>query len=150
MKARSRYSDKKRFSIETPGKSMTQQALANESDINKIMAKAIRTGQPPPSVHERQAQFGDFTQITSFHQAQTALVHAQNEFNTLPAKIRSYFDNDPEKLIKFLDDPDNLEEAVQMGLVQPPPSEEEEPPPGDHEDLPPPHEEAPLPDTKAT
>ena len=35
----------------------------------------------------------------------------------LPAQIRSRFENDPAKLIDFLDNSENLDEAIKLGLV---------------------------------
>jgi phage internal scaffolding protein len=38
----------------------------------------------------------------------------------LPAQIRSRFDNDPAKLIDFLENEQNHDEAIKLGLVNPP------------------------------
>lgn len=120
MKIISRYSEKQKSRTVPKGQSLTQQSQANETDINIIMAKAIKTQQMPLPIHERVAQFGDFTQIDSYHTAQNKITHAMTEFLTLPAAMRAKFENDPSKLIQFLSDPDNLDEAVEMGLVEAP------------------------------
>lgn len=102
-----------------PGQSMTKQASANECCINQIMARFHKTGLLPQPMSERKASYGDFTQITDYHQAQSMVAEARQTFNDLPSNIRSYFKNDPELLIEFLDDPDNEAKAVKLGLTNP-------------------------------
>lgn len=126
---RTRYSPRKRVQFIPSGKSLTQQSLANESDINQIMAKALKTGQAPLPMHERVQQFGDFTKIESFHEAQTAVVHAREQFETLSAKIRARFHNNPEELIIFMEDPANAVEGVKIGLYEALPQKEPVSPP---------------------
>jgi len=48
------------------------------------------------------------------------IIAAQRAFEALPAKIRDRFANSPERFLAFLADPDNLDEAVKLGLVNKP------------------------------
>jgi len=64
--------------------------------------------------------YGDFTGIFDFQTAQNAVIHAKQQFMELPAKLRARFDNSPQKLLEFLDDPENRNEAEFLGLVQAP------------------------------
>jgi hypothetical protein len=38
----------------------------------------------------------------------------------LPAELRARFENDPAKLIEFIDNSENLDEAINLGLVNKP------------------------------
>lgn len=63
---------------------------------------------------------GDFTGISDFKTMADMVAATRDEFMTLPANIRERFYNDPEKLIGFLDDDKNRDEALRLGLIPAP------------------------------
>jgi len=93
----------------------TQQHFKDETDINNILRQFNITGLLPKKAIT--PQYGDFTGIRDYHGALNAVIAAEDEFMTLPATLRARFDNDPAALIQFLDNPDNLDEAIKLGLV---------------------------------
>lgn len=97
------------------GESLTQQQFKEECDINKILERALRTGVLPVVPG---AIYGDFTDVASYQDAHDALIRANEAFMSLPARIRDRFDNDPARLLEFLSDEANREEAVKLGLVE--------------------------------
>lgn len=102
------------------GTSKVQQQFASETNINEIMARQKTTGyigNPMPK-NPRKPIFGDFTQL-DFQRMMNTVTDVQNAFMTLPAKIRSRFQNSPEQIIRFANDPANRKEALKMGLVLP-------------------------------
>lgn len=101
-----------------PDEGMTQQQFADECDINKIVERFGLTGQLPENL--RMPVSGDFTGVTDFHSAMNIVRQAEEEFMRVPAKVRERFGNDPGALMAFLDDPGNRDEAVKLGLVNPP------------------------------
>ncbi len=104
------------------GPSRTKQEFTKEADINVIMARYVKTGQlPQEALEKRNAQYADFSEIGSFHELQTKVVEAQQSFEQLPHEIRTRFDNDPGKLMDFIADPDNRQEAQDLGIVNPDP-----------------------------
>lgn len=98
-------------------KSLTQQQFGDEVDINTIVKRFNLTGQLPTSFN--MPTYGDFTGISDYHSALNIVREADEQFLSLPAHIRARFDNDPGKLIEFLEEPDNRDEAVKLGLVTP-------------------------------
>lgn len=96
------------------GKSLTVQSFAEEADINVIMDRYGVTGQMP--LNPKTPMYGDFTEVTDYQTSMNAIVKAQRDFMELPAKLRSRFDNNPQKLLEFMEDEDNLDEAVKLGL----------------------------------
>ena len=46
---------------------------------------------------------------------------ADENFMRLDARVRSRFNNSPQKFLEFFADPENREEAVRLGLVLPSP-----------------------------
>ena len=99
------------------GKSRTKQGHLNETDINAIMRKARVTRQMPQAQHDSKAQFGDFSNVSSYQDAQNTIIQANQEFHKLPAELRRKFNNDPHELIEFLGNENNLDKAVELGLV---------------------------------
>lgn len=95
---------------------VTKQAPANEVDINKIIAQYDKTGLIT-HWNSKEPFYGDVSGITSYAEAVQVVQEAQELFMEYPAEIREKFDNDPAKLIAFLDNKDNKEEAIKLGLV---------------------------------
>lgn len=98
---------------------LTVQSFKDECDINKIVSRALQ-GSDITHVNARVAQYGDFTNVPDFQQAQQLVIRANGMFMSLPAEVRERFANDPALMIKFLQDPKNRDEAVKLGLVNPP------------------------------
>jgi len=87
----------------------------NDVDINTIMHKYRVTGLLESNASE--ANYGDFTNATDYHDMKSRIIDAEMDFSKLPAYIRTRFNNDPGELLSFLDDPENLSEAQELGLA---------------------------------
>lgn len=98
-------------------RSLTNQADMDSADINKIMSRFEKTGLLGDGLTARQPIYGDFTEVKDYHQMLIAVKNVERAFNTLTANVRNRFDNDPQKLINFLEDPKNNAEAVELGLM---------------------------------
>jgi phage internal scaffolding protein len=107
--------------VSCPEKTLAQQQFAGDADINNIVARAIKTGllADTAGISARQAIFGDFADVGSYHEALNKVVAAQAAFDALPADVRTRFDNDPAKLMEFMGNGANYKEAVALGLVVP-------------------------------
>lgn len=97
-------------------KSLTQQQFKDMADINIIFGKYLETNEIP---QVEGMAYGDFTGIFDFQSAMNAVRKAQESFQELPARIKNRFDNDPQKMLAFLNDPENREEAEFLKIVQP-------------------------------
>lgn len=95
--------------------SMAQQQFCEESNINFIVDRYGLNGELPADV--RVPQYGDFTGVGDYQSALNAVREADASFMELPAKVRSRFDNDPQKLLEFVANDANRAEAVSLGLV---------------------------------
>jgi len=95
--------------------SRTQQHFKDETDINNILRQFNITGQLPTKAIS--PRYGDFTGISDYHGALNQVIAAEGEFMTLPAHLRARFDNNPQELIEFLNNPENKDEAIKLGLV---------------------------------
>lgn len=103
--------------LTTEGPSLTQQHFTEDADLNVIARRfgidhPAQLKQEPNPVHFRDTtQDPELVDILNLQRA------AREGFAQLPAKILKRFDHDPRKLWDFLNDPDNEEEAVRLGLL---------------------------------
>ncbi|AXH74422.1 MAG: internal scaffolding protein [Microviridae sp.] len=97
--------------------SRTIQSAAEDADINTIVRRFGLTGQLPTDLAIPQS--GDFTNIPDFHTAMNLVRQAQEEFMRVPAEIRERFSNDPQRLMSFVEDDANRDEALKLGLLKP-------------------------------
>lgn len=93
----------------------TEQHHKRECDVNEIIAKYDKTGLIT-HVKNFEAKFGDMTGI-DFKTAHDLVISAQNSFDALPSEIRNRFQNSPEHLLRFMEDPNNRDEAIKLGLI---------------------------------
>lgn len=100
-----------------PEDTQTQQQFAEDADINTIVRRFGLTGELPPA--RDIPQYGDFTHVLDYQSALNAVIAADEAFMSLPAQLRSRFDNNPQNLLDFLHDENNREEARTMGLLKP-------------------------------
>jgi phage internal scaffolding protein len=97
---------------------LTQQHFKDECDINNILRQFNITGQLPENTLS--PRYGDFTGISDYQTALNQVIAAEDEFMRLPADLRARFENDPAQLIEFLENLENKDEAIKLGLVNPP------------------------------
>jgi len=112
------YSPRAPVVLHSSGISKTKQSFKDECDINRIMARYAATG-TLDFINRREAQFLDVSDI-DFQNAMQIVTQSREAFESLPSAIRERFANDPAKLLGFLSDESNREEAIKLGLVNKP------------------------------
>lgn len=101
-----------------PGTSRAKQSHKAECDINTIMAKYKKTG----LIDHMARSAGEYADVSGadFQSAQLVVAGAKSMFQGLPASIRARFENDPGEFLAFMDNPANVNEAVELGLLAKP------------------------------
>lgn len=115
MRARSAFSARLPVLTVSEGPG-AKQSFKNECDINKIMARFIKTG-----TIDHVARFGGsygFADSMTYHEAQNIVANANSMFAELPAAIRKEFDDKPEVFLDFVYDPKNADRLREMGLAK--------------------------------
>lgn len=102
---------------------LAQQQYKDQVDVNNIMKGYDYRTLPNP-----QGIYADLTQVGDYQKALDLVLKAEDAFNSLDAKIRQRFENNPQNLLQFLNDPTNKNEAIQLGLI-PKPAEIPQPAP---------------------
>nr|QJB19069.1 MAG: internal scaffolding protein [Microvirus sp.] len=106
----------------TGQQSLTKQSFADECDINVLMSR-YQSGAILPG-NALQATYGDVSAVTDYQDALNLVIEANDGFNNLPSKVRSYFDNDPAQFLAFVGNSENIPEMIKLGIYEPssPPS----------------------------
>lgn len=119
-----------RVLVEFTEPSLTQQQFKDECDINHIMQRYRDTGflVDPLQKVTAKPQFGDFSTVADFMEAQNVIVRARENFEALPSQVRKEFGNDPARMLAFLEQESNYARAVELGLVEKRPDPPSEPP----------------------
>lgn len=97
--------------------SRTSQEGKEDADINTIVRRFGLTGEMP--MLTRLPLEGDFA-VTSFQEAQNALLEAGKAFAALPADLRQRFNHDPGEFVAFCSDEANKDELKKLGLMRDP------------------------------
>ena len=95
---------------------LTQQQFKDDCDLNLIMKNYHEKGVVPDLVRSNPS-YRDFSTVTDFMDAMNTVVKAQEQFDALPAEVRSRFSNDPALFLAFATDPKNLPEMVKLGFA---------------------------------
>ncbi len=95
--------------------SLAQQHMKDECDINVLVERFGVTGSMPVAPIE--PSYGDFSGVGDYHTALNKIKAADEAFMALPAKIRAKFDHDPNALLNYLQNEENRDEAIQIGLI---------------------------------
>lgn len=98
---------------------LTKQAPSKSCDINYIVAQYQKTGVLPINIRPRVPVYADVSEFADYHTAMNLICKANDMFAALPVLVRERFDNDPGKMVAFLEDARNLDEARKLGLVEP-------------------------------
>lgn len=95
--------------------SLTQQHFTKDADINVIAERFGLAGIPAFPLDP--AAFRDTTADPDLRQILDQNIEARNYFNALPHKLRQRFHYSMGELWDFINDPENADEAVRLGLL---------------------------------
>lgn len=110
---------------DTGKETLTQQHFAEEVDVNNIVRRYGLTREMPSG--PAGGVYGDFTGIADYQDAVERVAAAQRGFEALPPDVRERFNNDPGRLIAYVQSvpEDDLRiwspETPFPGGVEPPP-----------------------------
>lgn len=108
----------RRVQVKFEGESLVEQSHKKRVNINTIVAKAHKTGLFPQRTDR--PTYGNFVGALDYQESCNRILKAKEDFLRLPSDIRKKFDNDPGKLLQWINDPENQQEAIEMGLIPDP------------------------------
>lgn len=98
---------RREVNYEPEGESMTEQHHVASCDIHNILARYEKTG-IIEHLAKSQAFYADVSNVPSFQEAMNQVAMVKSVFDTLPAKVRDAFDNDPQKYLEWAQDPETI------------------------------------------
>lgn len=90
---------------------MTRQSERYLTDIERIRNQ----GYVPPD--PSQLTFADVSADFDYQEAAGVIASLKESFMQLPSRVRDGFDNDPSRLLEFVRDPQNHEQAIELGIL---------------------------------
>ncbi len=84
----------------------TKQSFRDETDINKIIQRAEKTG-TISHLNRHQGSYSDFADFDYFGNLQK-LTRGREIFDDLPAELRNEFEGSPTKFFNYVNDPANV------------------------------------------
>jgi len=104
-------------SLVCPEESLTAQEFKEESDINTIIDR-FGIGENPIEAQKWVTNVDITEAPDNYQDVMNQLNAARDQFMSLPARVRSRFENDPAKFVDFVSDAGNAEEMVSLGLAE--------------------------------
>jgi len=108
-----------RVQTTTEGVSLTRQEMKRETDINEIVNAYLKKGYIS-SINPKEPAFGD-APIIDYKTALDAVITADEKFQSLPAKLREFYRNDPQAFIDDLDSETPSDVLYEAGVLARPP-----------------------------
>lgn len=109
---------RRRVSISIPLKERrTKSSFKAECDINNILRKFQKTG-AIEHMNKHEPEYGFATSLT-FIEAMQTVDQAKQMFADLPSSLRKKFNYKPEAYLDFVQNPENLPEMAELGLLTP-------------------------------
>lgn len=109
------FNPTRRVTITCPESCVTDQSAKDECDINVIMARYLATGETPV-LNRVEGQYFDVSEM-DFHDHMNAIRASRELFDSLPARARDRFHNDPAEFLGFIEQPGNDLELAKLGLL---------------------------------
>lgn len=110
--------------------SLAQQQFAKEADVNVLIERYKKTGSfynpLSPSSAPRMPQYADLSEIPDMMGQMALLDGVQRLFQSLPARVREQFGNNPAQFVEWAQNPANFDAGVKLGIFDP--SEQSKPP----------------------
>ena len=98
--------------------SKTIQSQAQQADI-KFILKQYPQVKLAQMLNEADLRFGDITELTDYAEAAVMMRQAEEQFMTLPSKVREIFGHDVANWLDAAEDPDKRDRLIEAGLLPP-------------------------------
>lgn len=107
--------ERPRVQVDCGGISKTEQCHKQKCNVNNIIGQYRKTGLLQQRLQS--GVYGDFTSIEDYQTNLHRIQDAQGDFAALPSAIRKRFHNNPGELVEFALNPQNRQEAIELGLL---------------------------------
>lgn len=116
---RTRFSPQTRVQLHCLDPHLTQQEFTEECDINNVILRYSATGELPPRLNARVAEFLDVSEIGDLHEALEQARVGNAFFESLPDQVKQAVGYDPMRLLDALDEHQRLRASVDPDQTKP-------------------------------
>lgn len=96
---------------------LVEQSHVKEVDINAIIKRhGIDLITKTANLNTAEYRFDDVTG-NDFQEALFKIKKAESTFQSLPSELRNQFENNPAKFLDFVQNPENADQMVEMGIA---------------------------------
>lgn len=96
--------------------SRTKQEFLRDADISVMYERFFSGGSL--EVNKLEPKFLDLSELPSFDESQRLLADVGSQFRVQPAAFRAEFDNDESIFVDWILDPENRDEAIELGVLE--------------------------------
>ncbi len=107
--------------------SRTKQEFLRDADISVMFERFFSGGSI--DVNRLDPKYLDLTELPSFSESQILLADVASQFRVQPAAFRAEFDNDEQNFVDWILDPENRDEAIELGVLEGEPEKTADPDP---------------------
>lgn len=117
LKFHTRYNPPPSPGVDFVEPTLTQQHFRDECDVNRIVERAIRTGDTTVFTSAQRAEFYDASVVTDYADAMAMIDDVNDDFNSLPSATRAMFGNSVSQYVEWMCNPLNWDKARELGLL---------------------------------
>lgn len=119
---RTRFTVQPRSGRPTVGPSMTDQSFTDECNINNVILRFAGTGELPPRINARTAEFLDVSDVPELREALEMAKNGNEFFQSLPDQVKQAVGYDPVRLLDALDEHQRLRASSTPDVSTPTPA----------------------------
>lgn len=97
--------------------SKTQPQHADSCSVEHILKRHAQ-GHDISHLYKRNGVFSDVSQVPSYQEALDYVQYVKTQFEQIDPYLRDKFNNDPDAMFKFMNDPSNYDKCVEYGLFE--------------------------------
>lgn len=118
LKIKKGYEQVKPVQYFCTGPTMTKESEAAACNINNIMKK-YEKGELIEHMNANPGRYEDLPGGMDYQLALNLAIRAKDSFEALPGTLRAKFNNDAETFLEFMENPENDDEKISLGLIAP-------------------------------
>ena len=106
---------KRKVSLTFPEPTLTEASHGPKTRISNILKQFEQTGLVQ-HINTHKGIYADYTDAPNYEEAMMQIAEANSMFESVPARIRAEFNNNPGEFIDFMSDPENRDAIEALGL----------------------------------
>lgn len=116
---RNAFTPSTRVQLKCEDPHLTQQDFIDECDVNNVILRFAGTGELPPRINARVAEFLDVSDIGDLHESLERARAGQEFFDELPHQVKEAVGFDPLRLLDAIEEHTRLRASTEADVTTP-------------------------------